>query len=342
MRFDFIIGNPPYQDETTGENKTFAPPVYHKFMDEAYKIADKVELVHPARFLFNTGSTPKEWNEKMLNDPHFKVLYYEPNSNKVFVNTSIKTGIAISFRDVDKQFGKVGIFCRYIELQEISKKVVVSDVSKSLTNIVFTQSKFNLDNLYRDYPDFINIIGSNGKDKRLRNNIFDKIPIFYEERNGKDEIAVIGVIKNKRCWRYIDSKYIDVQHDNLNKYKVIIPRANGTGAFGETLSTPIVIDPRCGYTQTFLGLGAFNKKEDADNLLKYVKTKFARALLGVLKVDQHNEKDTWAKIPLQDFTSNSDIDWSKSIHEIDLQLYKKYGLSDTEITFIESHVKEMI
>ena len=68
MKFDYVIGNPPYQDETLGDNGTYAPPVYNLFMDETYKVADKVELIHPARFLFNAGSTPKAWNQKMLED----------------------------------------------------------------------------------------------------------------------------------------------------------------------------------------------------------------------------------------------------------------------------------
>lgn len=72
-----------------------------------------------------------------------------------------------------------------------------------------------------------------------------------------------------------------------------------------------------------------------------VKTKFARAMLGILKITQDNPRDKWAYVPLQDFTSHSDIDWSKSIPEIDQQLYKKYNLSPEEIDFIETHVKEM-
>ena len=75
--------------------------------------------------------------------------------------------------------------------------------------------------------------------------------------------------------------------------------------------------------------------------MKYIKTKFARAMLGILKVTQNNDKSTWKCVPLQDFTANSDIDWTKSIPEIDQQLYKKYGLSEEEIDFIETHVKEM-
>ena len=75
--------------------------------------------------------------------------------------------------------------------------------------------------------------------------------------------------------------------------------------------------------------------------MKYVQSKFARVMLGILKITQDNTKDKWAYVPLQDFTPTSDIDWSKSIHEIDLQLYRKYGLDEKEIAFIESHVKEM-
>ncbi|MBR0383239.1 MAG: restriction endonuclease, partial [Eubacteriaceae bacterium] len=82
-------------------------------------------------------------------------------------------------------------------------------------------------------------------------------------------------------------------------------------------------------------------KDEAEATLKYVKTKFARTMLGILKVTQDNAKPKWKFVPLQDFTSNSDIDWSTSVHDIDLQLYRKYGLDETEIDFIETHVKEM-
>ncbi|MGY6766826.1 Eco57I restriction-modification methylase domain-containing protein [Ligilactobacillus salivarius] len=92
FKFDVVIGNPPYQEESIGDNKTFAPPVYHKFLDQSYKVGNIVEMIHPGRFLFNAGSTPKAWNKKMLSDRHLKVLYYEQNSAKVFANTDIKGG----------------------------------------------------------------------------------------------------------------------------------------------------------------------------------------------------------------------------------------------------------
>ena len=118
-------------------------------------------------------------------------------------------------------------------------------------------------------------------------------------------------------------------------------KSNGSGALGEELSTPLVGYPHCGHTQTFISIGAFSTEDEANSVLKYIKSKFARVMLGVLKVTQDNKKSTWANVPLQDFTSNSDIDWSKSVAEIDKQLYAKYGLTKDEIAFIESMIKPM-
>ena len=107
------------------------------------------------------------------------------------------------------------------------------------------------------------------------------------------------------------------------------------------ISKPEIGEPFDIATDTFIVVGPVEAENEAQALLKYIKGKFARVLLGALKVTQINSRDTWDKVPLQDFTSDSDIDWSKSVHEIDLQLYKKYGLDDKEIDFIETHVKEM-
>lgn len=179
------------------------------------------------------------------------------------------------------------------------------------------------------------------KSKRFRNNIFEKITLFAETRICDDDIAVIGVVKNKRQWRYLPKQFVDLAHENLSKWKLLVVRVNGVGAVGEVLSTPIVAKPYEGYTQTFIGIGAFDTKEEAENALKYVKTKFARIMLGILKITQDNNRDTWRMVPIQNFTNASDIDWSKSIPEIDQQLYAKYGLDKQEIGFIESHAKEM-
>ena len=342
MKFDFIIGNPPYQEEAVGsDNKTFMPPIYDKFMDSTFEIADKVELIHPARFLFNAGQTPKAWNEKMLSDPHFKVLHYEPDASKVFANTEIKGGIAITYHDNNANFGAIEVFTKYNELNSILHKVMACGLDQNLTAIMANQNRFDLEALYNDYPEYRAVIGSNGKDRRFRNNIFDKVGLFSTDKKNDDDIAVLGVIKNKRQWRFFPKRYMDLRHENLDKWKVLIGAASGAGVFGETISSPIITEPLQGYTQTYIGVGAFDTRTEATNLEKYFHTKFLRTLLGILKITQHNEIGTWRMIPLQDFTAASDIDWSKSIPEIDKQLYAKYGLDEKEIAFIESHVKEM-
>lgn len=340
-KFYAVVGNPPYQEEFSDEgNKAFSPPIYNFFMDEAEKVAEKVELITPARFLFDAGSTPKIWNKKKLNDPHFKVIHYEGNASTFFPDTDIKGGVAITLRDSASVFEPIGTFTPYEELLSASHKVW-KYANSPLSDIIFTQNRFNLDSLYADHPNFKKIIGSNGSDKRFRNNIFEKIDVFSENPTQEDDISVIGVIGNKRCRRFIPRKYVDMGHENIASYKLAVPRVNGKGLLGETLSTPVVLRPYEGYTQTFIGIGSCSSKDEACSIEKYVRTKFARALLGIKKITQDNERDTWSKIPLQDFTSSSDIDWSQSVADIDRQLYRKYGLDDAEIEFIESHVKEM-
>ena len=133
MKFDFVIGNPPYQEETEG---TSDKPIYNFFMDGVFKIADKVELITPARFLFNAGKTPKAWNEKMLADRHFQVLYYEQNSGKIFSNTDIKGGVAITYRDATTDFGSIGAFSAYIELNSILKKVISQPNFETIDDLI--------------------------------------------------------------------------------------------------------------------------------------------------------------------------------------------------------------
>ena len=102
MKFDVIIGNPPYQEEVEG---TSNPPVYNYFMDESYRNAQIVELITPARFLFNTGKTPAEWNKKMLADSHLKVLYYDTETVKAY--NRVKTAIQKHARTITLSVGQL-------------------------------------------------------------------------------------------------------------------------------------------------------------------------------------------------------------------------------------------
>ncbi len=333
MKFDFAIGNPPYQEDRQGESKT-ALPIYHQFIDAVYQVSEVTELITPARFLFNAGRTPKNWNEKMLNDEHLKVLEYEPEAKKVFPNTEIKGGLAITYHNNKKKFGAIKTFTIFEEVNSILKKVLMYiENEKNFSSITFVASKFNTTTLFEDFPQY------KGHERRMSSNVLD-FECFHDEKKESD-ILVYGIYDGKRCKRYIDRKYVDISDENISKYKIVTPKADGNGKYGDILTKPEILTANSAFTHTFLGIGGFEKEEEARCALKYIKTKFVRALLGILKITQDLNAEKWKYVPLQNFTDNSDIDWSKSIFEIDQQLYKKYELSDEEIDFIEKNVKEM-
>lgn len=127
---------------------------------------------------------------------------------------------------------------------------------------------------------------------------------------------------------------------------MFLPKANGaSGMLGKEaarlISKPVVGNPSNIATDTFIVVGSYNNEFEAEATLKYLYSKFAKALLGALKVTQINSKETWKYVPLQNFKADSDVDWTVDVHAIDEQLYQKYHLSEDEINFIESHVKEM-
>ncbi|WP_300409155.1 Eco57I restriction-modification methylase domain-containing protein [Lagierella sp.] len=337
-KFDFVIGNPPYQEES---KDTSDKPIYNYLMDEAYMISDKALLITPARFLFNAGNTSKVWNKKMLNDEHLKIVKYVQKSSKVFPQTDIKGGVVITYRDASKNFGSIEVFITYEELRSIFYKVKIRN-EKSFSELIYAPESYKLSKkLHEVYPQAEELL-SKGHKYDITTNIFDKLPfIFIENGNFEDGyIQMIGRQKNKRVKKWVNKDFIE-NHGNLHAYKVILPKSNGSGALGEELSTPLIGEPLIGHTQTFISIGNFDTPNEAKACLKYVRSKFARTMLGILKITQHNPKATWKYVPLQDFTENSDIDWSKSISEIDEQLYKKYDLSKDEINFIETNVKEM-
>ncbi|MCD7855423.1 MAG: restriction endonuclease [Clostridiales bacterium] len=243
--------------------------------------------------------------------------------------------MAITYRDENKSFEPVGVFTIHSELNSIINKVKSKTQDNHyLDNLCFVASKFNTNNLFKDYEDYT------GHERRMSSNVL-KFNCFKEHPDNTSDIEVYGVLKNKRQHKFIDKKYVDMSDDNIGKFKIILPKADGSGAFGDTLTYPEILKPNTGFTHTFMGIGGFDTIEEANAALKYLKSKFARVMLSILKVTQDNTPDKWKYVPMQDFTENSDINWSVSVAEIDRQLYKKYGLSEEEISFIETHVKEM-
>lgn len=337
-KFDVVIGNPPYQAEAQGEG-TRDTPIYHQFMDAAYEVGNKVVLITPARFLFNAGFTPKAWNEKMLADPHLSVPIYVRDSSDLFPGTKIRAGIAVTYRDADREGEAIDTFTPFPELNSILHKVRESGTAfiESL-GMTSSRSYRYTDKLYEDHPEALEL-RPEGNAALVNTNAFEMFSFLFHEAqptDGDEYVQVLGVIKNKRFRRWIRTAYL-TGPDSFDKYKIALPAANENNKLG-WMAAPEIVEPGVAVTQTFLTIGAFETETEAQACYSYVKTKFARAMLYVLKVTQHNPRSTWKYVPAQDFTSASDIDWSKSVPEIDQQLCAKYGLDAAETAFITDKV----
>ena len=218
MKWDFCVGNPAYQES---QDDTSDKPVYNYFLDEAFKVAEKVEMIHPARFLFNAGKTPKPWNEKMLNDSHLKVEFYEQNSDAVFKGTDIKGGIAITYRDEKEDFGAIEHFVVDEVLRNVLHKVKAM-TGESLRVIVNSTEYFKISpRLYEEHPEFLTTmivvnekevpLVSKGHEFDLTSNKLDKNPTLFSEdmpTDGLQYYRVYGRVNGQRAFRYINARYL--------------------------------------------------------------------------------------------------------------------------------------
>jgi hypothetical protein len=358
MKFDVIVGNPPYHKSSDGYNRQES--IYQYFYDSSEKISSRYCLITPARFLFNAGMTKKDWNTKMLNNPNLNVVYYNSSSKDIFKNTDIKGGVVIIKFDKYESFGAIKQFIPNDNLKKIVSYFENIEYV-NLTSIMFggrSNLKFN-DKFIKDYPNSIsnrlskirekhpnvNVLGVN-EEYELKSSTFEVLYYVFKDKTPNDSnlfYKILGLDCGERCWRWIERKYMNPRYlkNNIDKYKVFVPKANGSGNFGEILSNPIIGRPFESSTPTFISIGSFDTELEAHNMLKYLKTKFLRCLLSVFKITQDNPPSKWKLIPIQDFTNNSDIDWSVSISEIDNQLYEKYKFEQDDILFIEDSIQSI-
>ncbi|NBI41751.1 N-6 DNA methylase, partial [[Haemophilus] felis] len=243
MKFDVVVGNPPYQESAKGES-TKDMPIYHHFYELAEKIATQYCLISPARFLFDAGSTDKKWNQKMLNDEHLKVVYYNQKSDEVFAGTDIKGGVAVLLRDTTKKYNPIGIFTVFEELNSIIHKVEKL-TDKTLDEIVSNRGQYRYtDAIYEDYPEEMKQIS----DRRIASNAFQKLPhLFTDEKpeDGEEYVQIFGRFNNNRAYKWFKKRYM-TEPNTFSKFKIILPKANGSGAIGEVLSTPLIGTPLIG------------------------------------------------------------------------------------------------
>lgn len=355
MKFDVIVGNPPYQENDNGirddgSKNPSAKPLYHHFVYGAIDMSNEaINLVIPARWLSGAGKGLNKFTKDMLNNKHIRTIDIYTDERALFENTVIKGGVLymtydhnyegdckISITDSNGNkterngslnLGDLDIFVPYKEIISIYNKIQTkTNIEKNnLSNIVSTQKPFGIrtDAFYN--PEKYNL------NKQIFNN-----------RKSKDDIEILGLENKKRVKKYLPKDFnFSKGNDLVDGWKLFVPAVSKSGKFGESASKNEIGKPNEVCTETFLVIGSFDSQYEVYSLDKYYKTKFFRCLLSTLKNTQNVSRKVYKLIPTEDFSKDSDIDWNKSIKEIDEQLYKKYELSDEEIKFIEDNVKAM-
>lgn len=352
MKFDVVIGNPPYQENDNGKRddgaaNASASPIYHLFVNQAEKISEIQSLIIPARWTSGAGKGLGTFSKELISRNDFLSFDLFVNSRDVFPNNDIKGGVCFFVRSnshigkstvrIHKSKSDVVTSLRFLDENNINIFIPYSELSSILDRIIKIEDLEN-----NNIQQIVSVLKPYGlRTDFFRNPEKYNLPDIQDKRIKNDDLEIIGLENGKRVSKFVDKNYpIQEGLERIYKFKVIFPYAYGSGEFGERTPNSIIGQPGQINTETFLNIGSFDSRSEAENLRKYINTKFFRSLVGILKVTQHSTR-TFSLVPLQDFTSNSIINWSKSMQDIDQQLYKKYSLSVEEINFIEINVKEM-
>jgi hypothetical protein len=330
MKFNAIVGNPPYQ-VMDGGNKASAIPVYQYFVEISKKLnPDYLSMIMPAKW-YNGGRGLDDFRKSMLNDNRMKKIVDFINSNECFEGVDIAGGICYFLWD-KLYCGK----CSVITCNNGKRKSNLRNLNEYETFLRNSESISIIEKIISNKNfGFLESYVSSQKPFGLRTYVKpkEKGDLILRYNGGKGFFSSSDVISGKEWiskWKVITS-YLTYDHAG---------RADKDGK-KRILSTLEVLKPKEICTETYILICAFDNEIEANNLYLYMKTKFTRFLIGELASTQHLSKDKFKFVPLQDFTSSSDIDWSRPIEDIDRQLYAKYGLTDDEIAFIESMIKPM-
>ena len=340
VKFDAIVGNPPYQQVISdSSNTSLAKQLFPLFIINSINLKPNyISFITPSRW-FTGDAQDKSFiklREFIRENNHISKIFHYKNAKEIFSNVEIKGGVNY-FLFENNYCGKVDFYNCENGTQDCQNRNLFEDD----LDIILTDS-FSYSILCK-----------------IRNNSFVSLMTIA---TGRDAFGINGNVKNVksiskenrfenavelRCKaneiRYIEKDIVVKNIDIFEKYKVFISKSAGNpNTDKKIIGKPYVGMPYVACTDSLIPIGRFDSLEEAENLSKYLKTKFLRYLVSILKTSQNVCQIVYKFVPLQNFKNSSDINWSQSITEIDSQLYKKYNLSDEEIKHIENTVDDIV
>jgi site-specific DNA-methyltransferase (adenine-specific) len=320
MKFDVIIGNPPYQLSDGGAQAS-AMPIYNKFVEQAKKLNPRfLTMIIPSRW-FSGGKGLDRFRDEMLKDERIRILHDFHNASECFPGVEIKGGICYFLWNRDNK----GL-CKIISHE--------SDGIISETERLLLEKECNTFIRFNGAIDILKKINKY-KEKPFSNIVYPAMTFgfrtFFKDFDSKSfKENYVKVYANK-SQGFISRDKIKQGFEWVDKWKIIIPEAIGVGDMKKDVLKPIISEPGSISTETYIMNGPYKSEKEAKNVVSYIKTKFFHFLLGLKKNTQHTTRSTYAFIPMQDFSES----WT------DEKLYKKYNLTKEEIDFIESMIRTM-
>ncbi len=332
MKFDVIIGNPPYQLQTAGSVESQAVPIYNKFVEKAIKLNPRyMSMIIPARWL-NGGFGLDDFRTGMLSSNRFSTMHIYMDSTECFPGVDISGGICYFLYEnrecekctvVNHQNGLINVANRPL-LEKGIDTFIRENQAVTIINKVLSHNEKSFENTVTSADPFGLNYKENGTVKMFKN--------FHREKTLNDVgVYYYGWLKDGI--QYTDIKNVKENINAIDKYKVLISKAYGErGSYPYyIIGKPFLGLPNTVCNMTYIMAGAYDDKETANNVMSYMRTRFFRFLVSLLKSTQNAYKKVYKLVPMQDFSKP----WT------DKELYKKYNLTQEEINFIESMIKPM-